>query len=365
MSESPATTLMDNTEELTSKPSTPPAHTPAWEAIPSGSLRLDIALGTGGLARGQFVEISGGESSGKTTLCQHIIAEAQKLGGLCAFIDVDHCLDPAYAARCGIDPQKLYIAEPQHAEQALEILEALARAGEIAVIVLDSLTALAPRRELQISLGKGAANRSPGLLSHSLRRLNNLIRRNRATLIFTSRVEPKISAAYHDLSANPARMALKLHAGQRLALETVGYIRTDGEISGVQVQVRVIKNKFAPCLPTIKLDIMYNNGIRKAGEIFDLGLQTGVLEDLEGACSYQVTQLGVGRESVIHYLSQNPRLSTSIERDIRQKMLPLATSDAAERTEMSGDCVEILTTGYASQPRSGYHFLPSRLNDLQ
>ncbi|MBN1146514.1 MAG: DNA recombination/repair protein RecA [Anaerolineales bacterium] len=330
-------TSMENPEDQSRGPASLPSQVPAWETIPSGSLRLDAALGIGGLARGQFVEISGGESSGKTTLCQHIIAEAQKLGGLCAFIDADHSLDPAYAASCGVDPEKLYLAEPQHAEQALDILETLAQAGEMAVIVLDSLTALTPRRELQISLGKGAADRSQELLARSLRRLSAVIRRKRAVLIFTSRVEQNISAAYHDLSANPDRLALKLHAGQRLALETVDFIRENGEISGIQVQVRVIKNKFAPSLHTIKLDIMYNNGIRKAGEIFDLGLQSGVLENLEGACVFQGTQLGAGRESVIHHLLQNPRLSANIEQVIRQRMFPMATSVPAKGRD---DCTE-------------------------
>ena len=260
--------------------------------------------------------------------------------GLCAFIDVDHSLDPAYAARCGVDPKKLFVAQPQHAEQALDSLETLARAGEMAVIVLDSLTALTPRRELQISLGRDTADRSQDLLSRSLRRLNSVIRRNRATLIFTSQMEQKISAAYHNLSANPARLALKLQAGQRLALETAGFIREAGEIVGVQVHIRVIKNKFAQCLHAIKLDIMYNRGIQKTGEILDLGLQSGVIEYLEGACSFQGTQLGVGRESVIDYLSQNSRLSTSIERVIRQRLHPPASSKSAEHPDLRALVVE-------------------------
>lgn len=293
-------------------------------AIPTGSLRLDIALGTGGIARGQFVEITGPESSGKTTLCQHILAEAQKLGYLCAYIDTDHALDPAYAERCGVKPDQLYISEPEHAEQALSIIETLIHSGEIAVAVLDSVSTLIPQDEYHSALGEGSASSSEGYLSRTLRRLSNVIRRTKTTIIFTNQAQRRVSAVYHDLAENPARLALKLHSGLRLNLRPAHFIQMSGEISGIQVQVQVIKNKFAPCFHTTSFEIMYNNGILKSGEIIDLGTQLNIVNQQGSNYSFRGLHLGTGREDAINHLKQNPSISEEIERIVRQKMLTSA-----------------------------------------
>jgi recombination protein RecA len=225
--------------------------------IPTGSLPLDLALGTGGLPRGRISEISGAESSGKTTLCLHLIAEAQKLGVECAFIDIDGALDPSYARRCGVDTNKLYVAEPGYAEQALEITDSLAHCSAVALIVVDSISALVSRAELDIPLGETYRDPSQDLLSRTLRRLRGPIRQNDAALVFTTRTAWKRGPVYHKLASNPARLSLRLHCAVCLALRTQKLIQEAGEVVGQRVLVEVVKNRFSPYRQQAELDIIY------------------------------------------------------------------------------------------------------------
>ena len=294
------------------------------EVISTGSLRLDIALGIGGAPRGHIIEISGPASSGKTTLCQHIIAEAQKSGGICAYIDADHSLDPRYAARCGVDVDRLYISEPEYAEQALQMAEILARSGALAVLAVDSVSALVPQSEIAGDSGESAAGLEDRLISQALRNLSTTGRKTNTAVILTTRTNLRKPPVYHNLADNPARLALKLYASLRLSLQPVRLIRENGQITGNQVQIEVLKNKFATLFHTIELDIMYNEGISKSGELLDLGTQLLIISRLGSAYYYRGLPLGEGRETALCYLRQHASLSTKIERVIRQKLLPPA-----------------------------------------
>ncbi len=300
----------------------------SFGVISTGSLRLDWALGIGGLPRGDFIELRGPTGSGKTTLCQHAIAEAQKNGGVCAFIDADHTLDAAYAARCGVDTANLYLSEPQDASQALQIAERLAASGALTLIVIDSLNTLVTPQELTTPLssiqpaGKTgpAADASQSLLSSSLRRLAPLIARNGATLIFTGREQTHSSAVYHGLANNLERLAIKLHAALCLALEPRGEIHQAGQITGIHIQIRVIKSKFSHNLRVTNLDIMYNHGIDKISEIFDLGNELGLINKQKGFYTYQEQLLGRQRSQALEILDRSPSLAEQIEQVIRLQL---------------------------------------------
>jgi len=308
------------------------------EVIPTGSLRLDIALCTGGIVPGQFVEISGPESSGKTTLCQHIIAEAQALGESCAFIDADRTFNPAYARRCGVDLNRLYLCEPRDMEQALAILEALVFSGGMAVIAIDSLTALVPKDELAAPLGADLASQSDNLLSMALRRLSGPIQQVQSTILFTRQTEAAPGAVYHDLAANLSRLGLKLHAGLRIELQPAGVLEIKGQIIGNQIIVRVLRNKIAPCFPTLKLDIVYNHGIFKLKEVLRLGVQSDVITQQGPAYFFQGQELGAGRKQTLQFLSQDTPVCEAIELIVRQKLLKSVRSSATEagNGEMDG-----------------------------
>lgn len=293
--------------------------------IPSGSLRLDAALGVGGIAPGQFVEISGNESSGKTTLCQHILAEAQQIGRLCAWIDADHTFNPGYARRCGVALERLYYASPAHAEQALEYLEAFGAAGDGSAVVLDSIDALIPRSEFDLSLG---TPNSPGydredasdqLLSLTLRRLFPLIHRNQTTIFFTSRAHTRSSQAYHQLSTHLARLALKLHAGLRLRIQEVERIIENEQVIGQKTQVKILKNKNVSPYP-VEFDIIYDQGIDKSGEVFDLGLEFGLIRQQGEGFTFQSWNLGSERRQAIEAL-ESRALIRPMEQVIRQQLL--------------------------------------------
>lgn len=289
--------------------------------IPTGSLRLDLALGTGGLPRGRFIEIFGPDASGKTTLCQHIIAEAQKMGESCAFIDVDHGMDSRYALRCGVDPDHLHYSEPMHAEQALDIVTTLARTDALAVIVIDSVSTLIPANDLQLDWSTTSRRYTDTLLSAAMRNLNGIIRKNNTTIVFTRLAGSSKSAVYHRLAKNPARLALKLHSAIRLELRPLSQLCENRKVIGNRVQVRIQKNTFQPCSRSIELDIMYNDGIEKAGEIFDLGTQLRIIDIEQSTFYYQGLKLGRKRQEAVGLLKANRALADEIEQVIRQKLL--------------------------------------------
>jgi recombination protein RecA len=283
---------------------------------------LDITLGIGGIPRGEFIEITGGVSSGKTTLCQHIVAEAQKTRGACAWIDVDHSFDPDYALVCGINPDLLYISEPQTAEQALEILENLAGTGGLSVVVLDSVTNLISQSELKSVLSDSSQASIDPQLSRSLRKLDAVIHQNGTAIIFTDHAMRGISHVYYNLAQNLPRLALKLHAGVRLELNSIQLLLENGITIGNKIEVRVIKNHFSPCLHRTGFDIIYNNGINRAGEIFDLGIQLRIICKLEQDYFFENHKLGATHSDALLFLKQNLPIAEEIEQIIRLKMLP-------------------------------------------
>ncbi len=299
----------------------PPATRLPPAVISSGSLNLDIALCIGGIPRNQITEIYGSESTGKSTLCQHILAEAQKLGGLCAFIDADHALDPKYAARCGIDVNRLYICEPETAEEALEISETLVRSGSIAAIAIELLTALLLRSEMTGRLGDQSLQDRNRLISQALYRLNNICRQNDTALILTSQMRHSYRKLYHSEATSTANLALKLHASVRLELKAIRLLRIQGEAQGIHVHVRVVKNKLARSSRTAELDILYNEGIYKIGDILDMALQLNIITKQASIYTYQGLKLGESRANVMNYLNNFPLVSEALEWKIRQHLL--------------------------------------------
>ena len=295
--------------------------------ISSGSLKLDISLGCGGLPRGRIVEISGPESSGKTTLCQHIIAEAQKAGGRCVFIDADHSLDLSYAALCGVHLNQLYLAEPKCEEQALQIIEILARTGAIAVIAVDTLSALAPQAEMAAGIGAASSGLEQRLLSLALRKLAATIEKTHTLILLTCQAYPRSDTGYSNLSYNPASLSLKLNASVRLGLQPlhpIRNIRKKGGVIGNRVRIDVKKNKLDPLFQPIEVDIMYNEGISKNGDILDLGVQLMLITRQGSVYTYRGLPLGEDREDAVDYLRENPPISCEIEQIIRQRYLPPA-----------------------------------------
>ena len=288
------------------------------ETIPTGSLGLDIALGVGGLPRGRVIEIYGPESSGKTTLTLHVIAEAQKKGGVCAFVDAEHALDPVYARKLGVNLEDLLISQPDTGEQALEITDTLVRSGAIDVLVVDSVAALTPRAEIEGEMGDSQPGLQARLMSQALRKLTASISRSNTMVIFINQIRMKIGVMYGSPETTTGGNALKFYASVRLDIRRVGAIKERDEVVGNQTRVKVVKNKVAPPFKQVEFDIMYGEGVSKLGELIDLGVKAGVVEKSGAWFSYDSTRLGQGRENSKAFLRQNPEMAAKIESEVRK-----------------------------------------------
>jgi len=295
------------------------AHQLTVEAIPTGALSLDMALGVGGIPRGRITEIYGPESSGKTTLCQHIVAEAQKLGGTCAYVDMEHALDPLYAARCGVDVESLLISQPDTGEQALEITETLVRSGAVDVIVIDSVAALVPRAEIEGDMGDSPMGMQARLMSQALRKLSGAIKQTNTAVIFTNQLRQKIGVMFGNPETTTGGMALKFYASIRLDVRRIQSIKLGPEIIGSRTRVRVVKNKVAAPFRTTEFDIMYNEGVSKYGDLLDLATGLDIVTKRGSFYSYGDIRLGQGRENAKDFLKQNTDLGDEIELAVRQQ----------------------------------------------
>jgi recombination protein RecA len=289
------------------------------EVIPTGSLALDLALGVGGVPRGRVTEIYGPEGSGKTTVCQHIVAEAQRLGGVAAFIDMEHALDPVYASRCGVNVEELYISQPDTGEQALEIAEALVRSGAVDVIVVDSVAALVPRAEIEGDMGDSHPGLQARLMSQALRKLSGAIKTSNTAMVFTNQLRQKIGVMFGSPETTSGGMALKFYASVRLDIRRVQAIKAGGEVTGNRTRVRVKKNKVAPPFRECEFDIMYDKGISKEGDVLDLGVELGIIDKRGSFYAYQEERLAQGRENAKQVLEQRPDLCHEIENAIRRE----------------------------------------------
>jgi recombination protein RecA len=288
------------------------------DVVSTGSLGLDIALGIGGLPRGRVVEIYGPESSGKTTLALHVLAEAQKNGGICAFIDAEHALDPIYARKLGVHVDDLLISQPDAGEQALEIADTLVRSGAVDVLVIDSVAALVPRAELEGEMGDSQPGLQARLMSQALRKLTASINRSNTMVIFINQIRMKIGVMYGSPETTTGGHALKFYASVRLDIRRIGVLKDRDEVVGNQTRVKVVKNKLAPPFKQVEFDIMYGEGISKFGEILDLGVKAGVVEKSGAWFSYDSVRIGQGRENAKVFLKGNPDMAGKIEAAIRQ-----------------------------------------------
>ena len=288
------------------------------EAISSGSLSLDIALGIGGLPKGRIIEIYGPESSGKTTLALHVIAEAQKNGGTCGFIDAEHALDPVYARKLGVKVEDLLISQPDTGEQALEITDTLVRSGAIDVLVIDSVAALTPRAELEGEMGDSLPGLQARLMSQALRKLTGSISKSKTMVIFINQIRMKIGVMFGNPETTTGGNALKFYASVRLDIRRIGQIKANEEAVGNQTRVKVVKNKVAPPFKQVEFDIMYGEGISKTGELVDLGVKAGVVEKSGSWFAFSGERIGQGRENAKLFLKQNPIVADTIEKAIRQ-----------------------------------------------
>ncbi len=288
------------------------------EAIPTGSLGLDLALGIGGLPKGRIIEIFGPESSGKTTLTLHIIAEAQKKGGICAFIDAEHALDPGYAKKLGVNIDDLIISQPDTGEQALEITDTLVRSGAIDLIVVDSVAALVPKAEIEGEMGDSHMGLQARLMSQALRKLTASISRTNCIIIFINQIRMKIGVMFGNPETTTGGNALKFYASVRLDIRRVGSIKDKDEVTGSQTRVKIVKNKVAPPFKTVDFDIMYGSGISKEGEMIDIAVKLDLIEKSGAWFSYNNVRIGQGRENAKQYLKDNPAIYAEVEKQIRQ-----------------------------------------------
>ena len=287
------------------------------DAIPTGSLALDVALGMGGIPRGRVTEIFGAESAGKSTLAIHIMAETQKLGGTAAYIDVEHAMDPAYAANCGLNLDDLLIAQPDSAEQALDITEQLVRSGAVDAVVIDSVAALVPRAEIEGDMGDTHVGLQARLMSQALRKLTSAIHRSRTAVVFINQLREKIGITYGTPEVTPGGRALKFYSSVRVDLRRIESIKQGSEITGNRVRARVVKNKVAAPFRVAEFDIMFNQGISKVGDLLELGSDQGIIKKSGAFYSYGETKLGQGRENSKEFLIQHPEIADSIEARVR------------------------------------------------
>jgi len=287
------------------------------DAISSGSLSLDVALGIGGLPKGRIVEIYGPESSGKTTLALHVIAEAQKKNGTCAFIDAEHALDPVYAKKLGVNTDEMLISQPDNGEQALEIADTLVNSSAIDVLVIDSVAALVPRAEIEGDMGDSHMGLHARLMSQALRKLTGSIARSQSLVIFINQIRQKIGVMFGNPETTTGGNALKFYASVRMDIRRIGAIKDRDEVIGNQTRVKIVKNKLAPPFKTVEFDIMYGEGISKTGEILDLASKSGLVEKSGAWYSYKGDRIGQGRENAKTYLKENPEIASEIEESIR------------------------------------------------
>lgn len=303
----------------------------AVDVIPTGALSLDIALGVGGIPRGRVTEIYGPDGAGKTTLALHIVAEAQKRGGVAAYIDMEHALDPEYAKACGVDLGNLYIAQPDTGEQALEIAETLVRSGAVDVIVIDSVAALVPRAEIEGEMGDSHPGLQARLMSQALRKLSGAIKQSNTAMIFTNQLREKIGVVFGSSETTTGGRALKFYASIRLDVRRVTGIKEKGEVIGSRTRVRVTKNKVAPPFRVAEFDIIYGKGISREGDILDLAVQYGIIEKRVSFYSYQGQNIAQGRENAKQYLRDHPEIVAELEQRVREKAMeappPLITED--------------------------------------
>jgi recombination protein RecA len=308
------------------------------DTVSTGSLGLDIALGVGGLPRGRVIEIYGPESSGKTSLTLHVIAEAQKKGGVCAFIDAEHALDTVYARKLGVNLEDLLISQPDTGEQALEITDTLVRSGAVDVLVVDSVAALTPRAEIEGEMGDSQPGLQARLMSQALRKLTASIARSQTTVIFINQIRMKIGVMYGSPETTTGGNALKFYASVRLDIRRIGSIKEHDEVTGNQTRVKIVKNKVAPPFKQVEFDIMYGEGISKTGELIDLGVKAGVVEKSGAWFSYDSQRLGQGRENAKNFLKNNPQIAGRIEQEIRENAGLIAERilENAEADETAG-----------------------------
>ena len=307
------------------------------EVVSSGSLGLDIALGVGGLPKGRVIEIYGPESSGKTTLALHCVAEAQKKGGICAFVDAEHALDPVYARKLGVNVDELLISQPDHGEQALEIADTLVRSGAIDVLIVDSVAALVPRAELEGEMGDALPGLQARLMSQALRKLTASINKSHTMVIFINQIRMKIGVMYGSPETTTGGYALKFYASVRLDIRRTGAIKERDEVIGNSTRVKVVKNKLAPPFKQVEFDIMYGEGVSKMGEILDLGVKAGIVEKSGAWFSYDSQRLGQGRENAKAFLRANPEMTAKIEIAIRQNSGLIAEQILAGTPEQNDD----------------------------
>ncbi len=297
------------------------------EVISTGSLGLDVALGIGGVPKGRVVEIYGPESSGKTTLSLHVVAEAQKQGGTAAFVDAEHALDPSYAERLGVDMDELLVSQPDTGEQALEITDMLVRSGAVDVVVVDSVAALTPKAEIEGEMGDTHVGLQARLMSQALRKLTANIKRSNAVVIFINQIRMKIGVMFGNPETTTGGNALKFYSSVRLDIRRTGAIKKGDEVIGNETKVKVVKNKVAPPFKQVHFDILYGEGISREGEIIDLGVQQGVIEKSGAWYSYDGNRIGQGKDNVRNFLKENANMAGEVEQKIRALLLPQAPSE--------------------------------------
>ena len=321
------------------------------EAIPTGALSLDMALGIGGVPRGRIIEVFGPESSGKTTLALHVVAEAQKMGGEAAFIDAEHALDPVYAKKLGVDIDNLIVSQPDTGEQALEITESLIRSGALDVIVVDSVAALVPKAEIDGDMGDSHMGLQARLMSQALRKLAGAINKTKTVLIFINQLREKIGVMFGNPETTTGGRALKFYASVRLDIRKIENIKQDGEVKGNRVRVKVIKNKVAPPFREAEFDIVYGEGISKAGNILDMAVNMDIIEKSGSWFSYDGNRIGQGRENVKKYLAENPDIMAEVEKKVRDNFEKAFEKSLGDEEENNDDDVVVLVEDEEAKPK--------------